>query len=163
MGKLAEAEAGYREVITLGMPSVGISQPVVLSAHRRLGSMLLNQGRYAEAVELLSVAEPEGRKAYTGANERSLALLLKELGSARAGLGQFAPAETKLLEAHAVYVRVRGEEHEETMTCARTLADFYDAWEKAEPGNGHEAQAAAWRARLPVAEPAATPSAESPR
>ena len=148
-GKFAEAEESYQEVITLGVPALGMGQPVVLSAHRRLGAILVEQKRYADAVDVLARAEPESRNASTGANQRSLAMLLKDLGTARAGLGEFEASETNLLEAHAIFVTVRGEEHAETIACARALAEMYEAWDKAEPDNGHGAKGDAWREKIP--------------
>ncbi len=121
-----------------------MGQPVVLSAHRRLGAILVEQKRYAEAAEVLARAEPESRKASTGTNQRSLAMLLKDLGTARAGLGQFAAAEANLLEAHAIFVSVRGEQHAETIASAGVIAQMYEAWNNSEPGKGYDAKGAAW-------------------
>ena len=34
----------------------------------------------------------------------------------------------------------------------RALAELYEAWHTAEPGNGHDAKAAEWRAKMPTVE-----------
>ncbi|MBS0197192.1 MAG: serine/threonine protein kinase [Planctomycetes bacterium] len=145
--KPAEAEQLYRQVVQTGTPAVGAEHPTVLSATRRLGGILIEQKRYVEAVELLSAAEPAARKAYIGSSERNLAPLLRNLGSARAQINQFAGAESNLLEAHAIFVKTLGETHKDTRGCVQALADFYSQWDKAEPGKGHDVKAAEWRAK----------------
>jgi hypothetical protein len=110
------------------------------------------QGRHAEAIGLLAPAEPAVRASFTGDNARVLARFLLSLGRARAGLGfepdRFAAADANLLEARDLFVAARGEEHKGTRESALALADFYDAWAAAMPGEGHEDQAARWRAAL---------------
>jgi serine/threonine protein kinase/tetratricopeptide (TPR) repeat protein len=146
--KPAEAEQLYREVIQAGSPELGAGHPTVLSATRRLGGILLDQKRYSETVELLSTAEPAARESYTGASERNLAALLKNLGSARARLDQFAAAEPSMLEAEAIFVKTRGASHADTRSCTEVLVSFYSMWDKAEPGKGYDAKAAGWKAKL---------------
>jgi tetratricopeptide (TPR) repeat protein len=153
----AEAEKLFREVIQNGGPALGVGHPTVLSATRRLGGILLDQKRYPETVELLSTAEPAARKTYTGASARSLAPLLRDLGAARAYLDNFAAGETNLLEAHAVFLKTRGESHAETRGCAEALVEFYRRWNKAEPGKGYDAKSTEWKAKL---EASAQPAAE---
>jgi tetratricopeptide (TPR) repeat protein/tRNA A-37 threonylcarbamoyl transferase component Bud32 len=146
--KPAEAEQLFREVIQTGGPALGAGHPTVLSATRRLGGVLLEEKKYPETVELLSTAEPLARKAYTGANGRLLAALLKNLGAARAQLKQFPAAETNLLEAHALFIKTRGESHADTRACAEVLVSFYSLWDKADPGKGYDARSTEWKAKL---------------
>ncbi len=40
-----------------------------------------------------------------------------------------------------------------TRQLAEAFIDLYDAWHTAEPGEGYDAQAAEWRAKLPDTEP----------
>jgi tetratricopeptide (TPR) repeat protein len=148
--KADEAEQLFREVVRAGGPAVGAGHPTVLSAARQLSGILLEQKRYADAAELLSPAEAAARKTYTGSSERSLGSFLENLGRARARLGQFAPAEANLLEAHAIYAKTRGPTHADSRNCTRLLVEFYTLWDKAEPGQGYDAKAAAWKARLPT-------------
>ena len=125
-------------------PAVGAGYPVVLSATQKLAELLLGQTRDAEAVEVLSAAEAAARKSYTGSNERSLGEFLQQLGRAQARLGRHAAAEATLLEAHDILSRARPP----TESCARLLAELYSAWHREEPGKGHDAKAASWRAKL---------------
>jgi eukaryotic-like serine/threonine-protein kinase len=144
----AEAEKLFRQVIQTGGPALGPGHPTVLSATRRLCGILLEQKRYPEIVELLSAAEPDARKAYTGPNDRNLAALLRDLGAARARLNQFAPAETNLLEARAIFVKTLGDSHASTRGCTEALVSFYSMWDKADPGQGHDAKITEWKAKL---------------
>jgi len=154
--KYEVAEQLFREVIDLGLPRLGADNPTVLSATRRLGLVLNEQQEFAEAAEVLSKAEPAARRSSTNPqNARFLAVHLAELGNARAGLKQFAEAEADYLEAHTIYTSARGERHQETRDSARAIADFYSSWDAAEPGMGHDAKAAEWKAKV-EAEPAAT-------
>ncbi len=144
----AEAEKLFRQVIQTGGPALGAGHPTVLSATRRLCAILLEQKRYPEIVELLSAAEPAARTAYTGPNERNLAALLRDLGAARARLNQFPPGETNLLEARAIFLKTVGESHASTRGCTEALVSFYELWDKAEPGQGHDAKITEWKAKL---------------
>jgi hypothetical protein len=97
---------------------------------------------------LLSPAEPLARKAYTGANERLLASLLRDLGAARAQLKQFPAAETNLLEARAIFVKTRGQSHADSRGCTEVLVSFYSLWDKVEPGKGYDVKSKEWKAKL---------------
>jgi tetratricopeptide (TPR) repeat protein len=149
LGRPDEAEPYYREAFETFTRVLGKAHPYSLSTVSNLGSVYVAQGRYAEAIDLLAPAEPAMRATFTGDNARVLARFLLGLGSARAGLGfdpdRFAAAESDLLEAHELFVATRGEEHEDTRESVQALAGFYDAWARAAPGDGREAQAAKWK------------------
>jgi eukaryotic-like serine/threonine-protein kinase len=149
LGRVDEAEPYYREAFETFTRVLGEAHPYSLSTVSNLGSVYVAQGRYAEAIDLLAPAEPAMRATFTGDNARVLARFLLSLGSARAGLGfredRFAAAEANLLEAHELFVATRGEEHEDTRESVQALAGFYDAWARAMPGRGHDAQAAKWK------------------
>ena len=57
-------------------------------------------------------------------------------------------AESNLLEAHSIFAQTRGESHANTLACVQNLAALYDLWHTAEPGEGYDAKAADWRAKL---------------
>ena len=52
------------------------------------------------------------------------------------------------LEARPLWVKMRGEAHTDTRSCTQALVDLYAAWHIAEPGKGHDAKAAQWKAKL---------------
>lgn len=149
-----EAEKLYREVVQRGGPAIGAGHPIVMSATRHLSSLLLQQKRYAEAVELLTKAEPAARKSLTGANERTLAALIENLGRARTRLGQFTAAEANIQEAHALYLKLRGPESTEIRNCMKLFVEFYKLWDKSEPGKGYDTRAADWQKKLDASQPA---------
>lgn len=148
MSKAAEAESLFREVIRDGTHALGEGHTLVLSATSFLGSVLVEQKRLAEAVELLSAAEVTARKSLKGESQRSFGMILMNLGKARSGSGQFDSAESNLLEAHAIFVKVRGPAHKDTRAGAQALADFYSAWDAAEPSVGHHAKVLDWGEKL---------------
>jgi serine/threonine protein kinase/tetratricopeptide (TPR) repeat protein len=149
------AEQLFREVLEIGLPKLGPEHPTIVSATRRLGDVLYQRSAFKEAAELLAKSEPAARKVYSGASAYLFALHLRLLGNARAGLNEFAEAEPVLLEAHSTYTSTRGEKHQDTRDCAKALVDFYTRWDTKEPGKGHDAEAAGWKAKLSL-EPAAS-------
>ncbi len=166
-GKLVEAEALLRDALERCTRVLGAAHSTTVHATTLLGSLLKEQGNLSEAVELLVPAEERARAAFTEGNAPRLARLLKTLGNARAGLAKdpadFVAAETNLLEAYAIYSRVRGEKHKDTRKCASALADFYAAWDHAQADKGHELKSAEWKAKLDAAGTSAQPAATSAR
>ncbi len=110
---------------------------------------LLEDGRHAEAeaplgecLEIRQEALPEGH--WLIFNTMSV------LGESLAGQDKFAEAEPLLLEGYEVM-----EDHPEATDERRgealeRIVKLYEAWHAAEPDAGYDAQAAAWRAKLPA-------------
>src|SRR5262249_56308422 len=67
------------------------------------------------------------------------------LGRALAGLRRYPEAERELLEAERMLSRDKSTRQR---ACVEALAGMYEGWNRSEPGRGHEAQAATWRAQL---------------
>jgi serine/threonine protein kinase/tetratricopeptide (TPR) repeat protein len=155
-GRPADAEPLLREVVEAGGPALGDENSLVLSATSRLGGVLVELKRPAEAAELLTHAEPASRKVFTGSSERSLVTFLLNLGKARTGLGQFASAESVLLEGHAIVTKTDGSAQTNPRACMQALAELYAAWDAVEPWAGNDARAAEWSARLKALEVPAT-------
>ncbi len=152
-GKLAEAEPHYREALETFTRVLGEAHQYTLMTVSNLGYVIEAQGRHAEAIDLVGPAEPAFRATFAGANARVLARALVTLGRARSGLGfnaaRFAVAEKNLLEGHELFVATRGEENTDTLDSVQALVDFYQTWAEAAPGEGHETQAAEWKAVIP--------------
>jgi eukaryotic-like serine/threonine-protein kinase len=157
-----QAEALFREVIQKGGPAIGRGQPIVLSATQNLGGILLDQKRNPEAVELLAAAEPFARKTYAHNDESELGAFLVLLGRAQSRAGQRATAESTLLEAHAIYLKILGTKDTDTRRSAAVLGHFYSLWDEAEPGKGFDAKAAEWNATLEKLQAATRPEATRP-
>jgi non-specific serine/threonine protein kinase/serine/threonine-protein kinase len=155
-GKLDQAEPYYREAVEKSLRVQGAQHPLTLTFTGNLGRVLQQQGKHQEALDLLAPIEPAARKRFTGSNARQLAGFLTVVGRARVGLGydaeRFALAESNLLEAHPIYLAAKDRDptHKDTLECVQALIDLYTAWHAAEPGKGHDAKAAEWKAKLPT-------------
>ncbi len=147
-GKYADAERMFREAMEKCRRVLGEGHANTLITTINTGAALRAGGPRAEAVELLTGVEAKARAAFTGAYGRWVAKLLTDLGRAKAALGEFAEAETRLLEAQPMQVATRGPAHADTRTCTQALVDLYEAWEAADPGKGHAARATPWRTAL---------------
>jgi hypothetical protein len=79
------------------------------------------------------------------------ASLVGLIGKCRAKMAktpaEFAAAEANLLESRSVFAKNRGDNDVETRRATQDLLDFYTAWEKADPGKGHDAKADEWKKR----------------
>jgi eukaryotic-like serine/threonine-protein kinase len=151
-GRLDEAEPLLREALAKRQRVLGEDHPDTLASIVSMGELRVAQGRNAEAVAVLVPIEDKLRAASADSNTFRVARLLTNLGKARAGLAKdhadFALAEANLLEAHRIYVKTPGPIPRDTRDCTQALADFYAAWDKAEPDQGHQAQSAEWKATL---------------
>jgi non-specific serine/threonine protein kinase/serine/threonine-protein kinase len=156
--KLAEAEPYSREALDGMRRALGDEHPDTLSFINNMGHVLNRLGKHADAIAVLTEGEAAARRVFTGPNRGALGSYLTKLGEARKGVGDFAAAEATLLEACALIREGFGDTHERTVKCSELLAGLYEAWHEADPGAGHDAQAAEWRAKL---EPPATPPAAS--
>jgi serine/threonine protein kinase/Tfp pilus assembly protein PilF len=151
-GKLAEAEPFLREVLEKHRRVLGEEHPYTLIWIDQMASLLLDQGRPAEALTMLAPIADKFRTAFTDSHAFRVARVLTHLGRARAGLAKdsadFALAEASLLEAHGIFVKTPGHMPKDTRDCTQALADFYAVWDKADPGKGHDAKAAEWKAEV---------------
>ena len=73
---------------------------------------------------------------------------------------RFEQAEAELVEAQEILAAALGPAHARTLPMMRAFAELYDAWHAAEPGRGHDAQAAEWRAELASREDSGTDADE---
>ncbi len=73
---------------------------------------------------------------------------------------RFAQAEPLLLAMHEQIVGSNDGSQSKTQTSIERLATFCESWHAAEPGQGYDAKAAEWRAKLP--QPADEPDERTP-
>ena len=154
-----EAEACCRPVVETRVRVLGSDHPESLSTMITLARALLMQSKAAEATALLAPAE----KAVVGLTPTQYVDLRAEyrlcLGVSMSGVGRFAAGEEQLQESlrqASATPNVRAGLQREIL---EALADLSDAWDRAEPGQGHAEAGAAWRARLNAA---ARPSIAAP-
>ena len=147
-GKLDEAAPFFQEALDKRREVLGDTHPNTLVSLINMGGLLQAQGKNAATLALLAPAEASIRSAFTGDNGFRLAKYLMFMGKARTGLKDLKTAETNLLEAHASYVLTPGPTASETSDCVQALVELYTAMHEAEPGNGFDAKAKIWLAKL---------------
>ncbi len=148
-GKLAAAERDIRGVLERSRRVHGENHPTTLLASIVESGILIRRGKYAETEQLLAPIEPIARKTLTDDNAYWFGTLLMHLGQSRAGQAHYAPAEANLLEAEQILrLPHAAVELDDQRNCMSALVDLYTAWNKAEPGRGHAANAAKWQRQL---------------
>jgi len=157
--KLSEAEPHMREAVELARALLGEHHPTTLIVSTNLAAVLVRQSKHTDALALLDPMEPVVREKFASTQPVRMAAALRIAGCARVGLGydseRFALAEANLLEAHPIFVQVRGQAHKDTLECVQGLIDLYTAWHAAEPDKGYDTKAAEWQAKLDAASPPA--------
>ncbi|MBZ0269402.1 tetratricopeptide repeat protein, partial [bacterium] len=152
-GKLDEALPYYEEALDGRRRVLGDDHANTLISIASMGGLLFEQGKPEEAIALLEPAEAKAHQALTGAWLRAF---LTALGRSRTATEAFAAAETNLTESWTILnsaENAKVKDREKTLT---RLVELYEAWDAAEPGAGHDGNAAEWRAKL------AEPQAETP-
>jgi serine/threonine protein kinase len=142
-GKLVEADSYCREALDKTRRVLGDAHADTLIAIVGMGALRVAEGRAAEAQVLLAPAEPAIRKGFVGAHLHRIGWFLTVLGRAQTQLGEFADAETKLLEAQRVFAASPSSDPQEVRDANAALSELYLAWQVAEPGKGHDTQAVA--------------------
>jgi len=153
-GKLDEAEKYFQLSLDANRRRYGLDNANTITAIMRIASLRQAQGRNADVVALLTPIQEKVKTVISGlvgtlryASTRGL------LGKAHTGLAKsaadFKAAEGELLEAHATFLKHRGERDKETIDWVDGLVDLYTAWNKAEPGKAYDAKAAEWRSKRP--------------
>ncbi len=143
LGQYDEAQASLREALDTGQRTLGDSHPRVQYTRYSLGEVLNRAKQWSQAEPLLRQAL-QGFEATDGANSPMATIARLDLGRALTGLGRFQEAEQAFLQAMDA---MHGDMSDGTWL-VENLATLYDAWNRAEPGKGHDAQAETWRRRL---------------
>lgn len=150
-GKYDEAESVLRTALAAWDRGGPTNDPQSILTVFSLAAVFDAAGRYEDAARVMTDYEPAARRAYTGSQVRQLGDYLSQLGDCRTRAGQFAAAESALVEAHPLLVAGFGPAGDYTRRCESRLASLYAAWDAAEPGGGHGEKAAEWRARVDAA------------
>jgi non-specific serine/threonine protein kinase/serine/threonine-protein kinase len=161
LGKSEQSEPHLREALERSERTLGVDHPFTRAALISLADTLALLNRHADTISALSRFEAPIRAAATAGQPAPIGPLLWRLGRARLAAGELAQAQGPLLEAHELTLKAAGATHPQTLEIARALADLFSARDKAEPGQGFDAKAAEWEARLvpPVpTPPPATPA-----
>lgn len=152
-GKDAEAEPLSREALAKQRKVLGDENVDTLISYSSLAGLLNRQRKFEEAATMLGPVEPAARRLFVGSMSARLGQFLIQLGRARAGIGDNADGEKKLLEAHAILVKAIGPFKKSTKNCERALAELYTAWAVSDSSSGYDAKAKEWKERAEGAPP----------
>jgi serine/threonine protein kinase len=144
MGNFEEAHHCVRSALEGRRQVLGDEHLRTLLSVTAMGWLQLEIGSADEAVALLEPQEPLMREALAG-TPAWLGTYLTALGGSRVATAAFETGESVLLEAEAMLVGQRPSERRRVL---RELVGLYEAWDAAEPGEGHSRRAAEWRTKL---------------
>jgi tetratricopeptide (TPR) repeat protein len=122
-------------------------RPATLSAIANMGYLLEAMGRLDEALPYYEEAM-EGFRRVLGNNHVATLTLIRNTSSVLRELGNPERAAATLEEAHAILYAPENEQGRGREAVLTAWVDLQDAWNTAEPGAGHGAKAAEWRAKL---------------
>ena len=148
-----EAVSIYRDLLASRERTLGPDHIDTLAAMANFGNCLRSAGKPDEADPILNEAIDRTRTAF-GDDHWYLGVFLGYHARTLTDLQRFPEAEARYLEAYNNLNAALGPDHTRTRATITFLAESFDAWHKAEPDAGHDAQAAEWRAKLPPEEPA---------
>ena len=132
LGRFAEAESRYREVIARRRSTGQHRRLNSAIAHSNLGVCLESQDRLEEAAEkfgealtLLAACRIPERHWVTAGTRKGLAIV-------RAKQEKFPEAETTLLDCITIFANAEGDHTARIRKAREALVDVYDAWGKPE-------------------------------
>ena len=141
LGKNREAEALYRQTLEGRRRVLPADHPLLLSSLTDLARIRSARGQHADAATLAREALSGYQRAKDVEGTASARLAL---GRALTGLARYPEAEPELLGAEQALADSKGPVHPQII---EALAAMYQRWEGTDPGKGHAAQAAAWKAK----------------
>ncbi len=142
--KLEEAEFWTRMAMDGRRQTLGEHNKDTLSAVSAYAVLLTKQGRAAEA-ERLQRRVLETARATLGPDDYLLGIYATGLGRTLVTLARWTEAEKALLDARETFARGVGLDFPYAQRNREALVELYEAWDRAEPDNGHAAKAARWR------------------
>jgi serine/threonine protein kinase/tetratricopeptide (TPR) repeat protein len=152
--QIARARALAQELVADVRASQPKDSPELGTILIRAGYVLLLLKQWQEAEPLLreslTIREATKPEAWSTFNNKSI------LGEAMLEQGKFAEAEPLLLNGYAGLkdnpsIPKGLEGHDRRREALERIVRLYDAWDKAEPGQGYDAKAADWKANLDAA------------
>jgi len=122
---------------------LGENHPDTITSLANMGNSYRMRGMNAEAIPYLERAI-RGSRISLPPDSPGTAFALGWYGSALGEVGRFEEGEKALVEACGIIDRSLGAQSDVARRVFRSLAMFYEAWEKADPGKGHADKAAVW-------------------
>ena len=148
---LVEAEQLLNDALAMRRRLLGPDHPNVAITLNDLARLMHEKGENKAAEEMHREAITILRKTFPD-DHWEIAFVENSLGETLTALGRFDEARRLMIRSLAIIEAEHGATHAATRKARKRMGDLYDAWHTAEPGNGYDAQAAEWRAKLPKAE-----------
>ncbi len=126
LGDLIGAEQGYREALDIWLAAFNEDHPYHAHGYSNLGTVIVSQNRYRDALPLLEEAYRIRKKLLPEANPE-LANTMSILGYCLFKLERAEEAENLLKPAHATLLNTLGEEHNSTKAAKKRLDEFYES------------------------------------
>ncbi len=145
-GKFDEAEGIYRDALERYRRVSGEDNSSTINAYSNLGEALRRGGKPSEAEPFLREALARAERVF-GKDHRQTGGAHIELGRLLLDRHLYSEAERELLEAERVMSSASSVAPDRRIQSVEALRDLYKAWDKAEPGKGHDAKAAEWLKR----------------
>ena len=160
-GKLAEAEQNLRKALGMFREFYPKGHPDTAATLIELQAVLHAQGETAACEPLLREALEVWGKVLPP-DHWSIGNAYIGLGGCLAEQNRFAEAEPVMLKADAILRAARGAPPDRLPGNMGNLIELYDLWDRADPGHGHDKQAAEWRAKLAKWRASTQPAATRP-
>ena len=150
LGRMDESEATQRDALARMTRALGTEHLATLNATLNVAILARKRGRAAEAESILRPALPVFERRFGAASLR-MANVRATLGEALADQGRDDEARAELVPAVERLVQAPSTPPARKREYATHVAELLDRLESAEPGKGHAAEAAAWRAKADAA------------
>jgi serine/threonine protein kinase/Tfp pilus assembly protein PilF len=150
--RFAEAEPRLREVLEIRRRTLGDDHVDTLISLGNLGTLLRDAGRLAEAEPYYREALDKRRRTLGEEHPHTL-VSIGNMGILLTRQGRHAEAQSYLDESLEKRRSVLGAEHPLSRAAVGALVELHTAWDKSEPGKGHDARAAEWKSTLDAAKP----------
>jgi len=144
-GELVESRTLLQEALDTRERLLGPDHPDTLLSICNMGRLFVAIQQPDAAVELLLPAEVALRALPSGQYVALQAQFLHYLGSAHSQCGMFCEAEVELCDAYQLAQESSAQWRTGTLEVNNALADLYTRWDTAEPGAGHDSDAARYQ------------------
>ena len=148
-GRQEESEALFQDTITTFEESQGADNVDTLSVTANYADALRGFGDHARAAALYRQALPR-LVATLGATNGEVVDATAGLAQALVAQGQFSEAQSLLLDLHGLLAEMASPDPRRRTKVAQSLAELYAARDAAEPGQGFDREADAWRSKSAI-------------
>lgn len=161
-GDLEGCERTYREGIEASRSAPLSGSGSALAFRQNLADLLLDRGAFQEAATLVEETQTMADERPGNFSPTMVGRSKCQRGEILIGSGKFAEAEALIVEGVRQIRATRLASESNRQRAAQAVIHLYEAWHAAEPGMGHDEQAAEWRAALLTAPTAPDAPASSP-